>query len=425
MALPVEARQACGPYPENNLKSLIFIPNPSEPAMSQHINLIRQKIEQAVSILQELDIDLWLTFCRESACVPDPVTDLIVGNGACWLSGFFIGRNGDTSVLVGEADAADYEISGLYRNVHTYSTDVGLKLLDIVHAYKPRSIALNFSANNYTADGLSHGLFLQIKDALAGTPYADRLISSENIVAKVRGRKTSEELDRIRTAAEMAAICWEKALPQIKTGMTEIRIASIFQETIHDLGATQSFATIVNAGSKTKPGHSSPTSAVLEPGDLLHVDFGVRYAGYCSDIQRLAYFKHAHEIHAPAPLICAFATVRAILDETIPLYRPGAIGHEIDSLARRRLTAAGYPEFNHGLGHQLGQAVHDGGAIVGPLWPRYGNLGTIPLEEHNVFTAEFGITLEGIGHVSLEEDIVVTQAGGSMLCTPQKELVVR
>lgn len=388
-------------------------------------NLVREKIAQAISVLNELDIDLWLTFCRESACVPDPVTDLIVGHGACWLSGFFIARNGETTVLVGEADAADFELSGLYKRVHTYSTNVGQELHDIILGYAPRSIALNYSESNYTADGLSHGLFLQIEQVLVNTPYCKKLISSEDIVARVRGRKSAEEIRRLRTAAEMAAHCWEKAVNEIQVGMSEIRIASIFQEIIHDLGGTPAFNTIVNAGSKTKPGHSSPTTTKLEQGDLLHVDFGVSYEGYCSDIQRLVYFPKHNETHAPDSLNQAFTTVRSILDEVIPLYRPGAIGYEIDDLARRRLVAAGYPEFNHGLGHQIGQAVHDGGAIVGPLWPRYGNLGSIPLEENNAFTAEFGITLDGIGHVSLEEDILVTSEGGLLLCNPQRELVLR
>lgn len=421
MASPVAANPGSGLSPggKRSLPALHFL------LMMNTTDLIQEKIAQAVAVLNELDVDLWLTFCRESACVPDPVTDLIVGHGACWLSGFFIARNGETTVLVGEADAADFELSGLYKNVETYSTDVGEKLHDIVVRHDPRRIALNYSESNYTADGLSHGLFLHIEEALKNTPYRQRLISSEDIVARVRGRKSAEEIRRLRTAAEMAAHCWEKAVDEIEAGMSEIRIASIFQEIIADLGGTPAFNTIVNAGSKTKPGHSSPTSTKLEKGDLLHVDFGVNYQGYCSDIQRLLYFPKNDQNQVPDSLNRAFATVRSILDETIALYRPGAIGHEIDGLARRRLSAAGYPEFNHGLGHQIGQAVHDGGAIVGPLWPRYGNLGLIPLEENNVFTAEFGITLDGIGHVSLEEDVLVTPEGGLLLCPPQRELVLR
>jgi Xaa-Pro aminopeptidase len=387
--------------------------------------IAREKLDQAVMVLNELDIDLWLTFCRESAIVPDPVMDLIVGQGACWLSAFFVARNGDTTVLVGEADAADFELSGLYENVRTYSTDVSIELRDIIHHYNPRSIALNYSESNYAADGLSLGLFRQIEKALAGTPYQQHLVSAEDIIARVRGRKSPEEIRRLRCAAEMAAVCWDQAIDRIRIGMSEIRIAALFEEIITGLGGSPSFGTIVNAGSKTKPGHSSPTQTLLEPGDLLHVDFGVRYQGYCSDIQRLIYFRRPQDNGPPAALSQAFSTVRDIIAEAVTLYRPGAAGHEIDALARRRLTTAGYPEFNHGLGHQIGQAVHDGGAIVGPLWPRYGNLGTIPLEENNVFTAEFGISLDGIGHVSLEEDVLVTGQGGMLLCRPQLELVVR
>jgi Xaa-Pro aminopeptidase len=387
------------------------------------MNIIKEKIDQAIGILNELDIDLWLTFCRESDSTPDPVSNLIVGSGACWLSGYFIDKSGDTTVLVGQADAPDFERSDLYKHVVTYSEDVGKALVDIISAYNPGSIALNYSESNYTADGLSHGLFLMLQGFLGDTPYADRLISSEEIITRVRGRKTSAEIVRIEKAAGLAAACWERSLEKIETGMSEKEIAAVFLDNIHSQGNTPSFNPIVNAGSKTKPGHGSPTDERLAPGDLLHVDFGVKYKGYCSDIQRLAFFKKEQE-SVPASLTSAFKTVSSLLHQSIAMYKPGAMGHEIDAFVRRELTQAGYPEYNHGLGHQIGQAVHDGSAIVGPLWPRYGNLGAIPLEAGNTFTAEFGVSLEGIGHVSLEEDVVVTPEGGRILCTPQTDLVV-
>lgn len=387
------------------------------------MKIIKEKISQAINILNELDIDLWLTFCRESDSTPDPVSNLIVGSGACWLSGYFISKNGDTTVLVGQADAPDFEQSDLYKNVVIYSEDVGKELVDIISEYNPRSIALNYSESNYTADGLSHGLFLMLQDFLSNTPYADRLISSEEIINRVRGRKTSGEIALIEKAAEAAAECWDQSLEKITTGMSEKEIASVFLDIIHSQGNTPSFNPIVNAGSKTKPGHGSPTDATLEQGDLLHVDFGVQYKGYCSDIQRIAYYKKENK-SVPAELEAAFSTVSSLLHQSIAMYKPGALGHEIDGFVRGELTKAEYPEYNHGLGHQIGQAVHDGSSIVGPLWPRYGKLGAIPLEEGNTFTAEFGVTLDGTGHISLEEDVVVTPDGGRLLCKPQIELVV-
>ncbi|HJO93576.1 MAG TPA: Xaa-Pro peptidase family protein [Victivallales bacterium] len=387
------------------------------------MKIIREKIQQSIKVLRELDIDLWITFCRETDSVPDPASNLIVGSGACWLTGYFISKCGDTTVLVGQADAPDFERSGLYKNIIIYSEEVGKEFLDIIEKYNPRNIALNYSQSNYTADGLSHGLFLQIQEFLKDTPYSQKLISSEDILTRVRGRKTPEEIKLISKAAELAVQCWNKVLEKIKTGMTEIEISDLFFETINSQDCTPSFSPIVNAGSKTKPGHSAPTKAILEKGDLLHVDFGVQYEGYCSDIQRLAYFKKDNE-NIPLELIKAFGTVSSILHQAIELYKPGNIGHEIDGFVRKSLIEAGYSEFYHALGHQIGQAVHDGGTIVGPLWPRYRNLGAVPLEPGSTFTAEFGVTIEGIGHVNLEEDIQVTSEGGRFLCEPQRELVI-
>ena len=186
-----------------------------------------------------------------------------------------------------------------------------------------------------------------------------------------------------------------------------------------------SFETIVNAGSKTEPGHGRPTDARLEPGDLLHIDFGVRSDGYCSDLQRLLYFRRRGETDVQNELQDAFATVKGIISETAKRCRPGVRGWEIDAAARKMLTDHGYPEYQHGLGHQLGRSVHDGGALLGPKWERYGKTPTLEVEANYVFTLELEIMLAGIGCVGLEEDIVVTEHGGRFLCPRQLELVVK
>ncbi len=389
------------------------------------MNLAKAKIDQAIGVLKELDIDLWLTVCRESSSVPDPVTDLIVGHGVMWLSCFFITRDGRTIALVGSADAANYQRSDLYQEVKVYTQDVGKDLKDIVEKINPRRIAVNYSQSNYTADGLSHGLFLLLQEWLQGTPYVDRLVSAEDIVARVRGRKIREEIGLLEKAVIMADECWHEALGKIRIGMTEIQIAGLLEEIIRKRGVEPSFEAIVNAGAKTEAGHGMPSTAVLEKGDLLHVDFGVRYEAFCSDIQRLAYFKKDHERAAPPELLAAFNKVKSIIQETAKLYKPGSLGHEIDAVARKMLQEDDYPLYDHGLGHQIGRAVHDGAASVAPLWKRYGNMPKIPLETGNCFTAELGIKVKGIGYVGLEEDLVVTPEGGRFLGPRQTELIVK
>jgi hypothetical protein len=60
--------------------------------MDKEMILAKQK--QAVEILNEKDIDMWLTFVRETGNIPDPMMDMIVGTGATWHSAFIITRNG-------------------------------------------------------------------------------------------------------------------------------------------------------------------------------------------------------------------------------------------------------------------------------------------------------------------------------------------
>ena len=158
---------------------------------------------------------------------------------------------------------------------------------------------------------------------------------------------------------------------------------------------------------------------------MLHVDFGVKHQDYCSDIQRLLYVKRPGESTPPAELLEAFQMVNEIITETATMCRPGAKGFEIDARAREMLEQNGYAVYEHALGHQLGRSVHDGGAIIGPTWERYGLTPTIPLEENNVFTLELEIILPGIGCVGLEEDVKVTENGAVFLSPRQMELAVK
>ncbi len=388
------------------------------------MDIVKSKIEQAIDILNELDIDLWLIFCRESEMMADPSLELVVGHKVVWQSAFFISRDGKTTALVGNFDVPDFEKSGRFETVIPYVEDCGKEIKKLVKKYDPKSLALNFSRDDIAADGLTHGMYLLLTEYLRDTPYTERIVSSENIISLLRGRKIPEEINLISSAAFMSADCWKKSLTEIRTGITEKEIAMIINKNIEKLGGTTAFDTIVNAGSKTSPGHGHPTDAVLEPGDLLHVDFGARVDGFCSDIQRLAYFKRNGEKNAPKELTDAFNMVRTVIDETSRLYLPGKKGYTIDAEARRILKDSGYEEYQHALGHQIGRSVHDGAAIVGPKWKRYGKTPEIPLEEGNVFTVELGIALDGIGYIGLEEDLAVTEKGGKFLCPRQTELIV-
>jgi len=389
------------------------------------MDIVKEKIAQAPGILNELDRDLWLIFVRETPVLADPLLPLVVGFDATWPSFFCYTRKGDAIAIVGNLDAADYERSGRFTEVVGYTGSVKEDFLKIIKRLDPKDISINFSLHDPSADGLTHGMYLQLCEYLAGTPYANRLLPAENLCAKLRSRKTPTEIARLTRVAEIATEVWDEAIVDIELGMTEIEVGRLIDGLIARRGGTPSFETIVNAGDKTKPGHGHPTEARLERGDLLHIDFGVKLDDYCSDIQRLLYFKHKQEAEPPVTLMDAFETVSSIITTTGEHARPGVRGFEIDGLAREMLRDNGYDEYQHALGHQLGRAVHDGGACIGPRWETYGVTTSMPLEKNNVFTLELEINLPGIGCVGLEEDVVIEETGARFISPRQRELIVK
>jgi Xaa-Pro aminopeptidase len=98
------------------------------------------------------------------------------------------------------------------------------------------------------------------------------------------------------------------------------------------------------------------------------MDFGVKVDGYCSDLQRTFYIMDKEETQVPFEVKKGFETILKTIEECRQAMRPGVQGLVIDQLARQIVTGAGYEEFPHALGHQVGRFAHDGTALLGPTW---------------------------------------------------------
>ncbi len=178
----------------------------------------------------------------------------------------------------------------------------------------------------------------------------------------------------------------------------------------------------MDAGPEKEVGHTGPTELEARRGHLIHTDFGVQKDGYCSDLQRMWYLLDEGESEPPAEVVAAWEAIWASMDAGAAVLRPGVQGHEVDAAARASLVAAGYDEPKYALGHQLGRAAHDGGALLAPLWDRYGDAPRGLVEEGQVYTLEYGAPVDGRGYIGLEEDVLVTADGIEWLSTPQREL---
>lgn len=391
--------------------------------------LIQEKVTQAIAILNELEIDCWLTFARESAAGIDPVLPLIYGHHVTWQSAFLLFRSGERIAILGRYDADNARNSGAYDEVIGYDEGVSAPLLAALERLNPRQIALNFSANDAHADGLGHGLYLQLMAYFAGTPYAERVISAEPIVTRLRGRKTPVEIERIRAAIATTFELYNRTYEFADAGMSERAIGGYMHAQMDALGLETSWeresCPAVNAGPDTPIGHLGPGDVRVQTGQLLHFDFGLRQEEYCSDIQRVMYFLADGERQPPAPVQRAFETVTRAIQAAVDFMRPGVLGYEVDAVARRVITDAGYPEFRYATGHQVGRSAHDGGGVLAPLWERYGDTPKMALEAGQVYAVEPGLFVEGYGYMGIEENVLVTENGAIFLGEPQRELVVK
>lgn len=386
-----------------------------------------EKIAQAPGIMREEGIDLWLTFVRESELSRDPALDLILDANCTWQSAFMIPAEGPPVAIVGSLDEARIREAGGFE-VTGYTKGIGAALLEQLQRLSPRTIAVNYSENDVTSDGLTHGMYLILAGYLKGTAFAKSLVSSEGLISKLRGRKSPEEIRRIRKNIDLTEAIFERVSGFMQPGMTEREVAAFIHSEVDRLGVETSWerelCPAVFTGPDTAGAHAGPTDRVIERGHVLNIDFGTRTERYCSDMQRTWYFLRDGETAAPPEVQGPFDTIRDAIRLAAEAIRPGMQGREIDAVARGHITGKGYPEYPHALGHQIGRMAHDGAGLLCPEWERYGTLPYLEIEESQVYTLEPRITIPEYGIATMEEIIVVRPDGGEFLSHPQTELLL-
>ncbi|MCD6194111.1 MAG: aminopeptidase P family protein [Candidatus Aminicenantes bacterium] len=391
-------------------------------------NLIKEKINQAIQILQEEDIDCWLTLVRESGIVHDPMLDFLIEADVTWLSAFIITRTGESIALVGQMDRATIEELGVYSSVLSYVQGIKELLLSTLQRLNPRQIAVNFSEESEICDGLTHGLYLKLVDYLKEINLEKKIISAQKVISRLRARKTPTEMDRIKRAIVQTEEIFSLVTDFIKPGRTEREIADFMIAEVHRRGLgfawERSHCPAVFTGPETAEAHYRPTDRQVEPGHILNMDFGVEVDGYVSDLQRTFYIRRPGEEAAPPEVSRGFQAIVTAIELARQKLKPGIQGVEVDRVAREYLVSQGYEEFPHALGHQVGRFAHDGTALLGPAWEKYAGKPFEVIEPQMVFTLEPRLKIEKRGIVTIEEMVVVTPDGAEFLSTPQKELIL-
>lgn len=391
-------------------------------------SLIPEKIAQAVGILNEFDVDCWLTFTRETAINGDPTLPFLVDGDLTWHSALIITKSGAACAIVGQYDRKAVEDLGAYTDVIGYVEGITRPLQDYLRSLRPAKIAVNFSPESEVCDGLTHGMYLTLCGMLAEIGMEQNLVQADSIIGALRQRKSPAELGSIRKAIAETEKIFAEVAPFIRPGRTEREIAAFMKERANErkipFAWDEKVCPAVFTGPDTAAAHYAPTDRKVEEGHILNMDFGLKVGGYCSDLQRTFYVPVRGERSAPDAVLRGFETIVRAIASAREAMRPGVNGLLIDAIARAIVTQAGYAEFPHGLGHQVGRFAHDGTALLGPAWEKYGKKPFVPLEEGMVFTIEPRLAVPGRGIATVEEMVVVRGGGAEFLSTPQTSLLL-
>jgi Xaa-Pro aminopeptidase len=385
--------------------------------------IIAQKMDQAASKLRESGVDLWITFVQETSSGAERIFSYVSPGHLTWESAIVVAADGRRWLICGNMDQQNFEQSGLYGEILTFVQDFKEPFLQLMTRLAPKSVALNYSVRDPIADGITHGRFENLKKLLRQASPGVKIVPADAIIGALISTKTDLERERVQKAVDVTVEIFKEIDAYLRPGLTEKEVYGFVEGRMASRGLKPSFETLVFMGDRGYgAGHGSATDNPLTPGDLMHVDLGVYVDGYVSDMQRTWYLRKPGEDVAPEAVQKGFKVIVKAIEACGKALKPGVKGKKIDSIARKIITKAGFPEYPHGLGHQIGRHVHDGGAMLGPAWARYRRTPFYPLEAGMIFTLEPSLNVPGHGGVGLEEDVVVTAEGAHYMAESQREL---
>lgn len=277
----------------------------------------------------------------------------------------------------------------------TYSRGLGAELAGL----KPLN---KLGAIHIEPEFVSLGLLTRLRQSFPGEE--DRFQPLPFNLDAPRAVKSPEEIKLIKKALAITEAAVAALLARMEAGMTEREAAFFLEAEFRRLGAEgPSFETIVASGPNGAKPHAVPGLKKIKKGELVIIDCGARYRGYCADITRTKIIGQPKGWQKEI-----YSIVRQAQLKAIKAVGPGVSGQAVDYVARSHIAAAGYGAyFGHGLGHGVGLAIHEAPSLS----PNYDR----PLQPGEVITVEPGIYLPGQGGVRLEELVLVTDNGHKLL----------
>ncbi|WP_410983875.1 M24 family metallopeptidase [Bacillus cereus] len=239
------------------------------------------------------------------------------------------------------------------------------------------------------------------------------LVQVNELVETIRAIKEDSEIETMKIAARIADETFQHITHFLKPGVSEFDVRDELEFFMRKKGASSSsFDIIIASGVRSSLPHGVATSKIIENGDIVTLDFGALYNGYCSDLTRtVAIGSCSKEFEK------IYGIVLEALQRGTEAIRPGESSKTIDDVTRNYITDHGYGEyFGHSTGHGVGLEIHE------PL--RLSQESSATLQEGMVVTVEPGIYIPNWGGCRIEDDIVITKDGHEVITQANRNLIV-
>lgn len=242
------------------------------------------------------------------------------------------------------------------------------------------------------------------------TTFSSDDISS--VIEQMRVIKTEDEIQKMIRAGELADEALQIGIDALKEGISEQEVVAIIDMEMKKRGVSEmSFTTLVLFGEHAASPHGNPGERKLKANEFVLFDLGVIYNGYASDVTRTIAFGDVDERKQEIYEVVLEAQRTA--QEAV---KPGMRAGELDQIARKVITDAGYGEyFTHRLGHGIGKTAHE--------YPSINGSNEIILEPGMCFSIEPGIYIQGDVGVRVEDCVYVTEDGCEPFTSMDKELI--
>jgi len=340
---------------------------------------LRKRFEELLPALMKREgIDLWILAAREENDDPIMLTMLpssMTGARRLTILVFSLRNDG----AVDRLSLSRYGIGseGLFERAWNPGKEGQWEALRrLVEERNPSTIGFNTSPTLAFADGLSHGLHGQFRDAL-GEEWMKRTTSAEKLGVGWLETRIDDELLVYPALVEITHAIVEEAFSNrvIRPGVTTCQMVIDWMERkMDEIGVRQSrrdgvvwSVEIQAQGQSFEEGfdRKDKQREVILPGDLIHCDLGFRYLGLWTDIQQNAYVLKRGETDAPDGLKAAMADGNRLQDIVGECMAEGRTGNQVLRMVREKAIAEGITPTIYC--HPIGFHGHAAGPTIG-LW---------------------------------------------------------